>query len=166
MPVGGDDTVGGEMTPLANALGRALGELPDEEGRVVEFTRPPASRRSSGKRHIDDKQAEQVQALYRLLGVQELRKIEEEGFKREHIREVAGALALDMVSRILGGEFKVKDAEQAAKIAQIMVNIMRLESGQATSKVETTVSGDDERKRRFIELRDKITGTLGEADPG
>lgn len=149
-----------ELTPLANAFGRVLGEMPDSDGRVVvPFQQTPKPQRSRKKKQSDDPDedaatVEEIARAHRLLGIQGIRRLEEEGIDRDAIKVLAGGLAADLIARILGGEFRFKDAESAAKVAQIMVNIMRLESGQATNVVG--VEDAEERKRRFAEFQQRI----------
>lgn len=160
-----------EMTPLANALGRIVGEFPNDDGVIVPFEpvgRTP-SKKSRKKKEADTPDedaatAAEVARAYRVLGIENLRRLEEEGIDREAIKVVAGGLAVDLIARILGGEFRFRDAESAAKVAQIMVNIMRLESGQATAVVG--VEDAEERKRKFIEMQARVRAARGELPKG
>lgn len=156
-----------ELTPLSNALGRVLGELPADDGVVVPFEigRPPAKPKRGRKKASDTPDedaatAAEIARAYRVLGIENLRRLEEEGIDRESIKVLAGGLAADLIARIVGGEFHFRDAESAAKVAQIMVNIMRLESGQATNVVG--VEDAEERKRRFDEMQARIRAKRGE----
>lgn len=157
-----DDDEVAELTPLGNALGRVFGEMPDDDGNVVAFDHRPPSRKKKGKAKDPDEDAAtvaEVARAHRLLGVESLRRLEEEGIDREAIKVMAGGLAADLIARILGGEFRFRDAESAAKVAQIMVNIMRIESGEATS----VVGLDDpaERRRKMIEMQERLQRSRG-----
>lgn len=148
MLIGRPMAVTGELTPLSNALEDVVGGiLPD----------PPKKVAKSKQAGMTADEREALSALFRQHGVARLRELEERGFDRAEIRDLAAAVAVDTLSRLLGGEFPIKDGDQAIKVADLAVKIMRLESQQATS----IVGHEDDPKARFIEIRQKIEQARG-----
>lgn len=89
-----------------------------------------------------------AQEQLKKLGIKKL----DETVSREDIPKAAIAIMMDNALRVLGGEWEIKTAEEATKIAKIWHDILRLEMNQAT-----TISGTQEtaegRQSRLEELR-------------
>lgn len=69
--------------------------------------------------------------------------------------DIARVAAADMMLRITGGEFPVKDAGQASTIARSMFEMFRLESGKATSLTGAEMSPED-REKRIREMTEQL----------
>lgn len=73
---------------------------------------------------------------------------------REELPEVGLAIIMDHGLRVLGGEWEMKSAEEATKVAKIWHDILRLEMGEPTSISSNQPLEDaDQRKNRFEELK-------------
>lgn len=73
---------------------------------------------------------------------------------REELPEVGLAIIMDHGLRVLGGEWEMKSAEEATKVAKIWHDILRLEMGEPTSiSSNQPIEDADQRKNRFEELK-------------
>jgi hypothetical protein len=72
---------------------------------------------------------------------------------REDLPQMAIAIMADNALRVLGGEWEIKTAEEATKIAKIWHDILRLEMNQATTISGTQNDTPETRQSRLDELR-------------
>lgn len=72
---------------------------------------------------------------------------------REDLPQMAIAIMADNALRVLGGEWEIKSAEEATKIAKVWHDILRLEMNQATSISGTQNETPETRQSRLEELR-------------
>ena len=72
---------------------------------------------------------------------------------REDLPQMAIAIMADNALRVLGGEWEIKSAEEATKIAKIWHDILRLEMNQATTISGTQNETPETRQNRLEELR-------------
>jgi hypothetical protein len=76
-----------------------------------------------------------------------------EDISREDLPKVSIAIMMDHALRVLGGEWEIKTAEEATKIAKIWHDILRLEMNQATTISGTQSDTPEGRQSRLEELR-------------
>lgn len=76
-----------------------------------------------------------------------------ETIPREDLPQMAIAIMADNALRVLGGEWDIKSAEEATKIAKIWHDILRLEMNQATTISGTQNDTPETRQTRLDELR-------------
>jgi hypothetical protein len=76
-----------------------------------------------------------------------------ETIPREDLPQMAIAIMADNALRVLGGEWDIKSAEEATKIAKIWHDILRLEMNQATTISGTQNDTPETRQSRLDELR-------------
>lgn len=76
-----------------------------------------------------------------------------EDISREDLPKVSIAIMMDHALRVLGGEWEIKSAEEATKIAKIWHDILRLEMNQATTISGTQADTPEGRQNRLEELR-------------
>lgn len=76
-----------------------------------------------------------------------------EGVDREDLPKVSIAIMMDHALRVLGGEWEIKSAEEATKIAKVWHDILRLEMNQATTISGTQNDTPEGRQNRLEELR-------------
>lgn len=73
---------------------------------------------------------------------------------REQLPEIGLAIIADHGLRVLGGEWEMKSAEEATKVAKVWHDILRLEMGEPTTISSSQDSeSPDQRKNRFEELK-------------
>lgn len=73
---------------------------------------------------------------------------------REQLPEIGLAIIADHGLRVLGGEWEMKTAEEATKVAKVWHDILRLEMGEPTTISSSQDSeSPDQRKNRFEELK-------------
>lgn len=73
---------------------------------------------------------------------------------REQLPEIGLAIIADHGLRVLGGEWEMKSAEEATKVAKVWHDILRLEMGEPTTISSSQESeSPDQRKNRFEELK-------------
>jgi hypothetical protein len=72
---------------------------------------------------------------------------------REDLPKMAIAIMADNALRVLGGEWEIKSAEEATKIAKVWHDILRLEMNQATTISGTQNETPESRQNRLEELR-------------
>jgi hypothetical protein len=90
-----------------------------------------------------------AQEQLKLLGLTKL----DEVIPRDDLPKVSIAIMMDHALRVLGGEWEIKSAEEATKIAKIWHDILRLEMNQATSISGTQSETPETRQNRLEELR-------------
>lgn len=87
-----------------------------------------------------------------------------ESIDREDLPKAAIAIMMDNALRVLGGEWEIKSAEEATKIAKVWHDILRLEMNQATTISGTQHETAETRQNRLDELRleakRRVEGTL------
>jgi hypothetical protein len=76
-----------------------------------------------------------------------------EQISREDLPKVSIAIMMDHALRVLGGEWEIKSAEEATKIAKIWHDVLRLEMNQATTISGTQSDTPESRQNRLEELR-------------
>jgi hypothetical protein len=76
-----------------------------------------------------------------------------EDISREDLPKVSIAIMMDHALRVLGGEWEIKTAEEATKIAKVWHDILRLEMNQATTISGTQSDTPEGRQSRLEELR-------------
>lgn len=76
-----------------------------------------------------------------------------EDISRDDLPKVSIAIMMDHALRVLGGEWEIKSAEEATKIAKIWHDILRLEMNQATTISGTQSETPESRQNRLEELR-------------
>lgn len=76
-----------------------------------------------------------------------------EDISREDLPKVSIAIMMDHALRVLGGEWEIKSAEEATKIAKTWHDILRLEMNQATTISGTQSETPESRQSRLEELR-------------
>jgi hypothetical protein len=90
-----------------------------------------------------------AQEQLKILGLTKL----DEVIPREDLPKVSIAIMMDHALRVLGGEWEIKSAEEATKIAKVWHDILRLEMNQATSISGTQTETAETRQNRLEELR-------------
>lgn len=90
-----------------------------------------------------------AQEQLKVLGIKKL----DESINRDDIPKAAIAIMMDNALRVLGGEWEIKSAEEATKIAKIWHDILRLEMNQATTISGTQTETPEGRQSRLEELR-------------
>lgn len=92
-----------------------------------------------------------------------LKKLADE-ISREDLPKASIAIMMDLALRVLGGEWEIKNADEATKIAKIWHDILRLEMNQATTISGTQQETPESRQNRLEELRleakRRVEGTL------
>jgi len=72
---------------------------------------------------------------------------------REILPKLAQSIIVDLGLRIASGEWEIKSAEEATKVAKIWYDVLRLEMGQATTINEQRVGSPEDRLSRLEELK-------------
>ena len=72
---------------------------------------------------------------------------------REILPKLAQSIIVDLGLRLSSGEWEIKSAEEATKVAKIWYDILRLEMGQATTINEQRVGTPEDRLSRLEELK-------------
>lgn len=73
---------------------------------------------------------------------------------RDQLPEIGLAIIADHGLRVLGGEWEMKTAEEATKVAKVWHDILRLEMGEPTTISSSQDSENpDQRRNRFEELK-------------
>lgn len=111
-------------------------------------------------RHGYSKEIVAAQEQLKKLGLSKLA----DGIDREDLPKAAIAIMMDHALRVLGGEWEIKSAEEATKIAKIWHDVLRLEMNQATTISGTQQETPETRQNRLEELRleakRRVEGTL------
>ena len=115
------------------------------------------------KQHVRTELAPEIikaQTALKKLGFDKLA----EDISREDLPKASIAIMMDLALRVLGGEWEIKNAEEATKIAKIWHDILRLEMNQATTISGTQNETAESRQNRLEELRleakRRVEGTL------
>lgn len=102
------------------------------------------------KKQLEKEEAKKRAAQLKLMGEALLA----EGVAtREILPKLAQSIIVDLGLRLAGGEWEIKSAEEATKVAKIWYDILRLESGQATSIQEQRSGSPEDRLSRLEELK-------------
>lgn len=81
-------------------------------------------------------------------------------FQRDRLGEYAAAAAGHVLGELVGGRIKVRHGEDAAALLRALVDIARLEAGEATSvHLSAHLSGEDAASR-VAELRRRAAATV------
>ena len=72
---------------------------------------------------------------------------------REILPKLAQSIIVELGLRLVSNEWEIKSAEEATKVAKIWYDILRLESGQATTINENRTGNPEDRLSRLEELR-------------
>lgn len=72
---------------------------------------------------------------------------------REILPKLAQSIIVDLGLRLVSGEWEIKSAEEATKVAKIWYDVLRLEMGQATTINEQRVGTPEDRLSRLEELK-------------
>ena len=120
-----------------------------ENARKAAASREENKRRNKAVRHGYSKEIIAAQEQLKALGLGKL----EDVIPREDLPKVSIAIMMDHALRVLGGEWEIKSAEEATKIAKIWHDILRLEMNQATTISGTQNETPETRQNRLEELR-------------
>lgn len=135
---------------LANILPYAFTpENAAENARKSVQARREKKEKAQVVRHGYSKEIITAQEQLKKLG---LTKLSEE-ISREDLPRVSIAIMMDHALRVLGGEWEIKSAEEATKIAKVWHDILRLEMNQATTISGTQSDTPEGRQNRLEELR-------------
>lgn len=115
------------------------------------------------KEHVRRELAPEIVAAQKQLKKLGFEKLAEE-ISREDLPKASIAIMMDLALRVLGGEWEIKNAEEATKIAKVWHDILRLEMNQATTISGTQQETPESRQNRLEELRleakRRVEGTL------
>jgi hypothetical protein len=149
---------GGDVVPVAEVIEKVVA------AREYQFTKEnaaeaqAASRVSLVKNNLEKK-------IVKLEATEEIRRRQDQIAKlgltkmstevtREQLPEIGLAIIADHGLRVLGGEWEMKTAEEATKVAKVWHDILRLEMGEPTTISSSQDSeSPDQRKNRFEELK-------------
>lgn len=120
-----------------------------ENARKAVASRVENKKREKHIRQGYSKEIIQAQEQLKVLGLSKL----SEDIPREDLPKVSIAIMMDHALRVLGGEWEIKSAEEATKIAKIWHDILRLEMNQATTISGTQSETAETRQNRLEELR-------------
>lgn len=124
-------------------------ETAAENARKSTVAREENRKREKHVRSGYSKEIIAAQEQLKLLGLTKL----SENVSREDLPRVSIAIMMDNALRVLGGEWEIKTAEEATKIAKIWHDVLRLEMNQATSISGTQSDTPETRQTRLDELR-------------
>lgn len=115
------------------------------------------------KQHVRTELAPEIVKAQEQLKKLGLKKLADE-ISREDLPKASIAIMMDLALRVLGGEWEIKNADEATKIAKIWHDILRLEMNQATTISGTQQETPESRQNRLEELRleakRRVEGTL------
>lgn len=135
---------------LANILPYAFTpENAAENARKATKAREENKKKAQVVRQGYSKEIITAQEQLKKLGLTKL----SEDISREDLPKVSIAIMMDHALRVLGGEWEIKSAEEATKIAKIWHDILRLEMNQATTISGTQSETPESRQNRLEELR-------------
>lgn len=127
---------GAEVVPLEKPKRTFGGMDPREAGRKgVEARRQKAIERQRDKTLV--KQAAELKV--------------KNAPSRDALKGVAAAVLFDIAERILAEDIEVRTAREAASVADVFFNILRLESGQSTANVDHLTA--EEKLARIKEMQ-------------
>lgn len=124
-------------------------ETAAENARKAAAARVENKKREKHVRQGYSQEIIKAQEQLKLLGLSKL----DESIEREDLPKVSIAIMMDHALRVLGGEWEIKSAEEATKIAKIWHDILRLEMNQATTISGTQTETAETRQNRLEELR-------------
>lgn len=124
-------------------------ETAADNARKATVAREENRKREKHVRSGYSKEIIAAQEQLKLLGLSKL----SENVSREDLPRVSIAIMMDNALRVLGGEWEIKTAEEATKIAKIWHDVLRLEMNQATSISGTQNDTPETRQTRLDELR-------------
>lgn len=131
-----------------------------ENARKATASRMERQKKEKVVRHGYSKEIVAAQEQLKKLGLTKLT----EDIDREDLPKVAIAIMMDHALRVLGGEWEIKSAEEATKIAKVWHDVLRLEMNQATTISGTQHETAETRQNRLEELRleakRRVEGTL------
>lgn len=131
-----------------------------ENARKATASRMERQKKEKVVRHGYSKEIVAAQEQLKKLGLTKLT----EDIDREDLPKVAIAIMMDHALRVLGGEWEIKSAEEATKIAKVWHDVLRLEMNQATTISGTQQETAETRQNRLEELRleakRRVEGTL------
>jgi hypothetical protein len=104
------------------------------------------------KQHVRTELAPDIIRAQESLKKLGFKKLAEE-ISREDLPKASIAIMMDLALRVLGGEWDIKNAEEATKIAKTWHDILRLEMNQATTISGTQSETPESRQNRLEELR-------------
>lgn len=104
------------------------------------------------KQHVRTELAPDIIKAQESLKKLGFKKLAEE-ISREDLPKASIAIMMDLALRVLGGEWDIKNAEEATKIAKTWHDILRLEMNQATTISGTQNETPESRQNRLEELR-------------
>ena len=120
-------------------------------------------RKKEEDQHVRKKLAPEIINAQKQLKKLGLDKLADE-ISRDDLPKASIAIMMDLALRVLGGEWEIKNAEEATKIAKVWHDILRLEMNQATSISGTQHETPETRQNRLEELRleakRRVEGTL------
>lgn len=125
-----------------------------KESAVEAGKKSGEARREKAKRerHVRQELAPDIikaQESFKKLGFTKLA----EEVSREDLPKASIAIMMDLALRVMGGEWDIKNAEEATKIAKTWHDILRLEMNQATTISGTQNETPESRQNRLEELR-------------
>ena len=124
-------------------------ETAAENARKAAAARVENKKREKHVRQGYSQEIIKAQEQLKLLGLSKL----DESIEREDLPKVSIAIMMDHALRVLGGEWEIKSAEEATKIAKVWHDILRLEMNQATTISGTQTETAETRQNRLEELR-------------
>ena len=124
-------------------------ETAGDNARKATIAREENKRREKHVRAGYSKEIVTAQEQLKKLGMSKIA----EGVDREDLPKLAIGIMMDHALRVLGGEWEIKNAEEATKIAKIWHDILRLEMNQATTISGTQNETPETRQTRLEELR-------------
>lgn len=131
-----------------------------ENARKATKSRVERQQKEKVVRHGYSKEIVAAQEQLKKLGLTKLA----DAVDREDLPKVAIAIMMDHALRVLGGEWEIKSAEEATKIAKVWHDVLRLEMNQATTISGTQQETAETRQNRLEELRleakRRVEGTL------
>ena len=131
-----------------------------ENARKSVEAREEKKRKEKYVRQGYSKEIVAAQEQLKKLGLEKLA----DGVNRDDLPQVAIAIMMDHALRVLGGEWEIKSAEEATKIAKVWHDVLRLEMNQATTISGTQHETPETRQNRLEELRleakRRVEGTL------
>jgi hypothetical protein len=83
-----------------------------------------------------------------------------EAHNRDNLGPVAAAAAIDLIGRVSAGEVPVRHAGDAAELVRVLVDVARLEAGQATSQAVVAHLTAEATAQRFAELQQRARAVL------
>ena len=83
-----------------------------------------------------------------------------QAFERSHLGPAAAATAQQLLSRVLTGDIPVRNGDEAAALLRVMVDVARLEAGQATGHTITATLSTKEAVERVEQLQRQARATI------